>query len=170
MTAPTWISFLPTPSPGVVIGTGHPLDLGPLVPPSIGAYSFSPFNPVKPMCVSEGQWASARRPGRGLTSHIFCFLRLSVAVRPSLRWMASLPCPSSFWPALSIFLLSTRAVTPASTSRLGVHRPPVLPCARCSAGPAVLPGHLSLSPAVSKLDSAEGPSTALRSPEQARSL
>lgn len=64
-------------------------------------------------------------------------------------------------PALPVFLLSICAVLPASTSKPGVCKPPALPCPRYSAGPASLPRHLGLSPAVSKPDSAEGPSTAL---------
>lgn len=57
----------------------------------------------------------------------------------------SCACPEMFvqpQPALPVFLLSIHAVLPASTSKPGVHRPPVLPCPRYSAGPASLPRHL----------------------------
>lgn len=54
MAAPTQIGFLLTSYPRVAFGVCHLLDLGALAPPSIGAHSLSPFNPLGPHVFQKG--------------------------------------------------------------------------------------------------------------------
>lgn len=138
----------------VVFGAYHPLDLGPLAASLCQCPLFISLNPVGPVCFRR---ASASWPGGGLTWHIICSLHPSAAVCPFLRWIpkSSLPCPSS----LSALHQQTRCPQASHPAM-----PHVLCWPNYSAQTPVL------SPAVSKLASAEGPSTALKSPEQACSL
>lgn len=63
---------------------------GPGTPPSVGAQSLSPINPVGPPCVSEGQWATASWPERGLIQPLHSLgFSLLFSVSLSRRY----PCP-----------------------------------------------------------------------------